>query len=131
MKPKTLIVYEDTAEDLAQAARDMAKQAEAAGIPVRMRTASSVTVSEVLASRLFVLGARTPDSPSYAELRRLFRGINLAGRRAAFFRSPGSRGVEGLKASLKDTDVSLSGQDLDIGSGSAAAAAWFSAALDF
>ena len=131
MKPKTLIVYEDTAEDLARTARDLGKIAETAGASVRVRSASSVTISEVLAARLYVIGARTPDSPSYADLRRLFRGINLAGRRAAFFLSQGSKGIEDLKASLKDTDVSLSGQDLDIGSGSAAVAAWFKAAMDF
>ncbi len=130
MKPKTLIVYEDAAEDLAQAARDMERLAQSAGAAVRLRAASAVTVSEVLASRLYVFGARTPDAPSYAELRRLFRGINLAGRRAAFFRSPDSDGIQGLKNSLKDTDISLHGQDLDVASGSAAVAAWFKAALD-
>ncbi|HRY81483.1 MAG TPA: hypothetical protein P5117_09125 [Spirochaetia bacterium] len=130
-KPKTLIVYEDAREDLAQAARDMERLAEAAGAAVRLRTASTVTVSEVLASRLFVFGAHAPDSPSYAELRRLFRGINLAGRRAAFFGPPGSKGVAALKASLKDSDISLTGQDLDVGSGPAAVAAWFKTAMDF
>lgn len=131
MKPKTLIVYEDSEEDLAKAARDMERLAASAGAAVRLRAASSVTVSEVLASRLFVFGAREADSPSYAELRRLFRGINLAGRRAAFFGSPGSKGVESLKRSLKNTDISLSGQDLDVASGPAAVTAWFTAALDF
>lgn len=131
MKPKTLIVYEDSEEDLAKTARDMERLAASAGAAVRLRAASSVTVSEILASSLFVFGARAPDSPSYAELRRLFRGINLAGRRAAFFGSPGSKGVESLKRSLEDTDISLSGQDLDVASGPAAVTAWFTAALDF
>ena len=131
MKPKTLIVYEDSREDLATAAREMERLAKTAGAAVRLRAASAVTVSEVLASRLYVFGAHTPDSPSYAELHRLFQGINLAGRKAAFFGPPGSKGVTALKASLKDTDISLSGPDLDIGSGPAAVAAWFKAAMDF
>lgn len=131
MKPKTLIVYEDTQEDLAQAARDMERLAQSSGAAVRLRAASAVTVSEVLASRLYVFGARAPESPFYAELRRLFQGINLAGRRAAFFGSPGSEGVATLKASLKDTDIAFSGPDLDIGSGPEAVAAWFKAAMDF
>lgn len=131
MKPKTLIVYEDNAPDLAAAAKCLLKAAEDFGAPAKMKSASAVTVDEVLAAKLIVFGGNAKNAPAYAELSRIFKGMNLAGRRAAFFLTPGSKAAEGLRDSLKDTDVSCSTPDLYIDSDSAALASWLRAAIDF
>jgi hypothetical protein len=130
MKPKTLIIYEDKVSDLAKAAEDLNRLAEGAGVSVRVRTASSVTVAEVLAADLLLIGAKTQEASSYSELRRLFRGINLAGRRAAFFRPRETAGVESMKRSMNDTDITFYVPDLDINSSSEAPAAWIKAVMD-
>ncbi len=128
---KTLIVYEDGAADLEGAARSMFREAEKAGMPVRMSSASAVKTAEVLLADFFVFGAKDSDVGAYSELKRMFRGLNLAGRKAAFFHAKGSRGVDALKSSLKDTEISLSAKDLDLGSDSADVAGWMKSAMDF
>jgi len=130
MKPKTLIVYEDNVADLAQAAKAMIQIAKASGVSAQLSSASSVTIAQTLAANLLVFGAKSPESTAYSELRRLFMGINLAGRKAAFFHAHDPKGVEVLKASLKDTDILLHSTELDISSNPDASTAWIKAAMD-
>jgi hypothetical protein len=108
---KTLIVYEDGKPELERSAMLIASSLSAASHEVKMRVASSVTIPEILAARLFFFGADSPKSPSYAELARLFGGINLGGRKAAYFGATGDA-VSSLKGMAADTDISASGPDL-------------------
>lgn len=130
MNRKTLIVYEDDASDLAETAQALFRAAEKVGGTARLRGASAVTVSEILAANLYVFGVKNPTSTAYAEIRRLIKGINLAGRKAVFFRTKDARGSDALKASLADSDIALPVPDLDISSGSAKITAWTKAAMD-
>jgi hypothetical protein len=65
----------------------------------------------MLAARLFAFGAETNDAPSYAEIARVLKGINLAGRKAVFFGASGAA-VARLRSLCADTDVSAAHPDL-------------------
>jgi len=119
-----LVLYEDGRQEMERAATVIADRIAAAGRAVAVRAASTATIPEILAAGLFVIGAESPDSPSYAEVARVFKGINLAGRKAAFFGASGAA-VARLKAMCSDTDITAAHVDL-VGSRleSVAVAAW-------
>lgn len=108
---KTLIVYEDGKPELERSAMLIASSLSATSHEVRLRVASAVSIPEILAARLFFFGAESPGSPVFAEVSRLFRGMNLAGRKAAYFGATRDA-VSSLRTMAADTDISMSGPDL-------------------
>lgn len=108
---KTLIVYEDGKPELERCARLIAGGLPSATHEVRMRTASAVSIPDILASKLYFFGAEAEHSPSYAEVARVFSGINLAGRSAAYF-GPSSSALKSLKEMAADTDLKAVASDL-------------------
>lgn len=108
---KTLIVYEDGKPDLERSAMLIASSLSKASHEVRLRHASAVSIPEILAAKFYFFGAENAGSPSYAEVARVFLGINLAGRKAAYFGSSGDA-VSSLKTMAADTDLAVSGPDL-------------------
>jgi hypothetical protein len=108
---KTLIVYEDGRPELERTAKSIAERLDSGRHEARIRAASAVTIPEILASGLFIFGADTPASPSYAEIARVVAGMNLAGRKAAYYGSTGAA-VAWLKGIVADADLQAAGSDL-------------------
>jgi hypothetical protein len=107
---KALVLYEDGKPEIEKLARAIAERLGDHGREVEVKGASEVGIPEILAARLYLLGADSPASAAYAELARVFKGINLAGRRAAFFGSSGSA-VAWLRGLCVDTEVSAAHSD--------------------
>ena len=118
-----LVLFEDGAPEVERAARTIADRLEDQGRRVKVSGASIVEVSDLLAAELYILGADVPLSPAYAELARVFKGVNLAGRRAAFFGSSGAA-VAWLRGLCEDAELAASHADLAGRFDQAALAAW-------
>jgi len=118
-----LVLFEDGAPEVERAARTIADRLEDQGRRVKVSGASIVEVSDLLAAELYILGADVPLAPAYAELARVFKGVNLAGRRAAFFGSSGAA-VAWLRGLCADAELAASHADLAGRLDQAALAAW-------
>jgi hypothetical protein len=110
-KIQTLVVYEDEKPELELVARGIAERLDLEKYSIVVRSASSATVSEILAAGLLFFGADSVDAASYREIARVLKGMSLAGKRAAFFGSAGSA-VAWLRGLCADTDVSAAHADL-------------------
>jgi hypothetical protein len=107
---KALVLF-DESQDCERDAKAIAERLESQGCSVALEPASGASVSQVLAAQLYVLGAQAPGSPSYAELARVLKGMNLAGRKAAFFGPTGAT-VAWLRSLCADTEVLFARSDL-------------------
>jgi hypothetical protein len=106
-----LVLFEEGKPENERTALAIAERLAADRFDVKVRAASAVSIPEILAAKLYFLGAESRDCPSYHEVARLFKGINLAGRKAAFFGSDGAA-VAWLRGLCSDTDVSSAHADL-------------------
>lgn len=88
-KPAILVAYPDTDRELENAAREIAKGLEAATLRVTLLPASRVDPPVLLASRLYFFGVGDAMDPAWDELRRILKGINLAGRLACAYAKDG------------------------------------------
>jgi hypothetical protein len=111
MKITALVVYEDGKPELERTARGISERLDSGSHEVKLRAASTVTIPEILAARLIILGAETPQHQSYAEIARVLSGINLAGRRAALF-GPSGSAVAWLREIVADAELKIAGTDL-------------------
>jgi hypothetical protein len=125
---KALVLFEDGKPEIERQARVIAERLEEQGREVAVNCASSVGISEILAARLYFLGADSPAAECYSELARALKGMNLAGRRAAFFGSSGAA-VAWLRSLCADTEVSAAHSDSVGRPESPALAAWLKGAL--
>lgn len=125
---KALILFEDGKADIEREARTIADRLEEQGRSAIIKGASGVEISEILAADLFLLGAGSSGAPSYAELARVFKGVNLAGRKVAFFGSSGAA-VAWLRSICADTEVSVAHSDFIGRPEPAALSAWLRGVL--
>jgi hypothetical protein len=107
---KILILFEDGKPEMEREARAIAERLEEQDRGAVVKCASEVGISEILAAGLYLLGADSAASPSYSELSRVFKGVNLAGRKVAFFGSSGAA-VAWLRGLCVDTDLSVAHSD--------------------
>jgi hypothetical protein len=125
-KTKVLLVCEDGQAPL-DAAAGTIQSAINKSHEVKLRLASAVSIQEVLAADCYLFGVGKAGSKAWEELRRLLKGINLAGRRAAFFTGD-IREAGLLREAFKDAGLSVSEPDLLVLQG-ADVAAWIRRAL--
>lgn len=125
---KALILFEDGKEEIEREARAIAERLVEQGRNVFVKNAAAVEIPEILSSTLFLLGASSPGAESFAELARVFKGVNLAGRKVAFFGSSGAA-VAWLRGICADTEASVAHSDLIGRPESAALAAWLKGVL--
>lgn len=103
-KTKFLVIFEDGNETLEGTAKRL-KTAVGAKANVKIRAATGVVIAEVLAADAYAFGVHDADAPHWAEFRRLFRGMNLAGRKAAFFGT--TDGMASLSKAFADAELSV------------------------
>ena len=125
---KALILYEDGKLDIEREARTIADRLEEQGRDAIVKNASGVEISEILAADLYLFGAELASSASFSELARVFKGVNLAGRKAAFFGASGAA-VAWLRSLCSDTELSVAHSDFIGRPESAALGAWLKGVL--
>jgi hypothetical protein len=108
---RTLVVFEDGADENEKTARSIAERLQDAGRDVVLKSSSEAEATDLLAARVYLLGAEAPNAPSYGGLALALKGLNLAGRRAAFFGGSGAA-VAWLRTVCEDTEVSAAHADL-------------------
>lgn len=108
---KLLLVFEDERDTLEAVAKQVKKALGATAI-VKARSASEVAVAEILAADVYIFGVDNPDARVWAEIKRLLHGMNLAGRRAAFYSSAQGT-TKGLKAAFASSELKVVEPDLD------------------
>ena len=123
---KALVLFEDGVPAIERTARAIAARLGEQGCEVAITSASAVSISELLGAGFLFLGADAPGSAAYGELARIFKGVNLAGRRAAFFGSSGAA-VAWLRGICADTEITAAHSDLVGRADQSAAAAWLKA----
>jgi len=106
-----LVVFEDGFPEIERVARAIAERVGGGGRSPAARAAPGTTIPAPLAAGLSVFGAETTDAPSFGEIARALKGMNLAGRKAAFFGSSGAA-VAALRAMCVDTEVAAAHADL-------------------
>jgi hypothetical protein len=120
---RVLLLFEDGKAEIEKEARAIAERLEELGRTVTVKTASQVSISEILVAELYLLGAEAPGAVAFGELARVFKGANLAGRDAAFFGSSGAA-VAWLRGLCADTELSASHADFTGRPEPAPLAAW-------
>lgn len=109
-KTKVLVVFEDGRDRLEAIAKHIKASLDDKA-NVKTRSASVVAVAEILAADAYAFGVSDAKAPSWAEMKRLLLGMNLAGRKAVFFTDkPGSS--DGLKSSFIPAELTISEKDL-------------------
>ena len=123
---KLLLVFEDERDALDAVAKQVKKALGATAI-VKARPASEVAVAEILAADAYIFGVDDPDARVWAEVKRLLHGMNLAGRKAAFY-SSAKGATKVLKTAFAASELRVVEPDLDA-SGSGDAGAWAAALI--
>lgn len=108
-KKKLLVVYEDGQADLERTAKAI-KAGVSKHASVKLRLASEVAIPEILAADAYAFGVDGANTGPWAELTRAMSGMNLAGRRAAFFTLGGAS--PNLRAAMSDAELSIMALDL-------------------
>lgn len=111
MKAKTLIVWQDGRSELERMATHLGEKLSNEAREVVVRKASEVTIPELLAASSYLFGADEAASESYGEIARVLRGVNLAGRPAAFFGTNGAA-VAWLREMTKDAEFAVASTDI-------------------
>lgn len=105
-----MVVFEEGKQPLETVANNI-KTAIGDKAIVKVRSTSEMAIAELLASDAYAFGVDDASSPSWTELKRLLKGMNLAGRKAGFF-SSGEGQTEGLKKAFKPAELCSTGPDL-------------------
>lgn len=125
-KTKVLVIVEDGRKPLEAIAKTI-KSTLVDKAAVKARSASEVAIPEILAADAYAFGVGDSASSSWAEIKRLLTGMNLAGRKAGFFvETKGA--AAGLKAAFEPAELSVAPRDLVAGD-PAVADAWILALL--
>ncbi len=111
MKESTLIVFQDGHADLERTARSLGDRLESEKRQAIVKPASKISIPELLAATFFIFGADEAGASSFAEIVRVLNGINLAGRRVAFFGTNGAA-VAWLKNMAADSELGPVASDL-------------------
>jgi hypothetical protein len=106
-KRNVLIVYESDSPLLKAAAQRIGKTASA-NASVKIRAARDVAIPDILLADAFFLGSENQPPAEYAEIERICKGINLAGRPCAFFSQNSAKAFDYLSFIMKDTDACIS-----------------------
>jgi hypothetical protein len=111
LSARALVVFEAGASENERTASLIAERLGDAGREVEVKSSSEAMATDLLAAGLYLLGAEKPDAPSYGALAAALKGLNLAGRKAAFFGGSGAA-VAWLKSACADTEVTAARADL-------------------
>jgi hypothetical protein len=103
-KRNVLIVYEASCESLKKAALKIQNSAQK-DAQVAMRSALEVRIPDILAADSFFFGAETPASPEYAEIDRILKCANLAGRNCGLYTQSSLKALDYLSGMIQDSEL--------------------------
>lgn len=99
---RVLVVY-DGAKALAAAAEALA--AGLGGADCVVKQARDFSPTDVLPADVYFFGCEGPHPSSFAELERVLKGINLAGRTCGFFTLASDEAIGYLRSIVRDADL--------------------------
>ncbi len=109
-----LILYEDGSHDLECVAKSIGDSLKGQNGEIVLKKASEVLIPDLLAASVYFMGAGNASPVGFGEIERIFRGIDLSGRRAGFFVSDLNGGAEYLKRIVRDTGLKVSKRVLSV-----------------
>jgi hypothetical protein len=84
-----LVAYPDTDRQLEAAAKELAAALAGAAPDLRLLPASKLDAPQLLAAGWAFFGVAEAQDPAWSELRRVLKGVNLAGRTVGAFSRDG------------------------------------------
>jgi len=102
---KRILVVHDGTADLEKVAAELKKQC--AGALVIIRSGVDFTATDLLPADAFFFGCASSKPASFAELERVLKGINLAGKPCGLFALEGGKPIMYLQSIVKDADLAV------------------------
>jgi hypothetical protein len=102
---KRILVVHDGTADLEKVAEELKKQCADASVIVR--SGVDFTATDLLPADAFFFGCASPKPASFAELERVLKGINLAGKPCGLFALEGEKSILYLRSIVKDADLAV------------------------
>jgi hypothetical protein len=102
---KRILVVHDGTADLERVAEALKKHCSDASVIIR--NGVDFTATDLLPADAFFFGCSSPKPASFAELERVLKGINLAGKPCGLFTLEGEKSVLYLRSIVKDADLAV------------------------
>lgn len=110
------IIYAPRDSAIAALAAELERAFDSRHYIIRIKDASKVAVPDLAAADIILIGSmpegRSVVHPSFAEILRALKGVNLAGRVAGIFAVGSRKTSEALRRALEDSDVILADEEL-------------------
>jgi hypothetical protein len=103
---KQVLIVMDDSPALAEAVSAMLAGMKG-GIRTVVKKASDLTPVDILPADAFFFGCESAGPASFAELERVLKGINLAGRPCGLFTLASNEAIEYLRTIVRDADFRL------------------------
>jgi flavodoxin len=110
-----LILWAPDTADNRKVVDSISSALEDAKVTFLARKATEATIADLTAAEIIVFGTQKTSNgdlpPDYSECVRVFKGMTLAGRTAAFFSIGTERASARLRKALKDTEITQIEED--------------------
>ena len=115
---KLSILFAPDSTENRKAVEEIASALDAARFAVTVKKAAESIISDITGADVILFGVQKTDSSEvqeeFRELARIFKGINLAGRTAAFFNFGQDKAASALRKSLKSSDILLADPEISL-----------------
>jgi flavodoxin len=115
---KVSILFAPDSAENRNAAEEISSALDAARFSVTIKKAAESVISDITGADVILFGLQKTDSSDvpaeFREYARIFKGINLAGRTAAFFTFGQEKAASAMRKSLKSSDISLAEPELTL-----------------
>lgn len=102
---KQVLIVTDDSPSLAEAVRGMLKSL--GDVRTVVKKAADFVPVDILPADAYFFGCEKAGPASFAELERVLKGINLAGRPCGLFTLASNEAIEYLRAIVRDADLRL------------------------
>jgi flavodoxin len=115
---KVSILFAPDSTENRKAVEEIASALDAAHCAVTLKKAAESIISDVTGADVILFGVQKTDSSEvqeeFREFARIFKGINLAGKTAAFFTFSQDKAASALRKCLKSSDISLADPEITL-----------------
>lgn len=102
---KRILVVHDGTADLEKVAEELKKKCSDASVVIR--SGEDFSATDLLPADAFFFGCSSPKPASFAELERVLKGINLAGKPCGLFALAGGKTIMYLRSIVEDADLAV------------------------
>jgi flavodoxin len=107
---RAIIIYAPDDAGLKNAAERIKQTLSNEKYPADIKTSKEASITDIAASDVIIVGfkgAKKKVHPDFAGIDRALRGINLAGRIAAYFSTEHEDAMEHFRKSFRDSDIAI------------------------